>query len=53
MSIVRRFLCDETATTAIEYAVIGALISIVIVTSATIIGTSLNAKFQKVATGLT
>ena len=52
MAIVWRFWNDRRGATAIEYAVIGTLISIVIIVSATSIGASLNAKFQKVSNGL-
>ena len=43
---------DETGATAIEYALIAALISIVIVVSATSIGTQLGKTFTAVKNGL-
>ncbi len=52
MAMIQRFWRDQNGATAIEYAVIGALLSIVIVVSATSIGTKLNARFVKVSTGL-
>jgi pilus assembly protein Flp/PilA len=52
MSSIRRFLSDESAATAIEYAIIGALISIMIVVGARSIGTSLSAKFNAVSANL-
>ncbi len=47
-----RFLKDETAATAIEYAIIAGGISIVIVVAVGSIGTSLNTMLTSVATGL-
>ena len=44
-----RFLEDDGGTTAIEYAIIGSMLSIVILTAVTQIGTSVNSKFQSVA----
>jgi pilus assembly protein Flp/PilA len=52
MTILRIFLRDESGATAIEYGLIAALIAVVIITVLTNIGTSLNAKFTAVATGL-
>jgi pilus assembly protein Flp/PilA len=45
-----RFWKDESGATAIEYALIGALISVSVVTGATMLGTTLNAKFDSIAT---
>lgn len=51
-----RFLKDESGATAIEYGLIAALISVAIITGATTVGTTLNAKFDaigsKVGSGL-
>ena len=52
MKLVRRFLRDESAATAIEYGLIAALIAVVIIAVLTTVGTRLNTKFQAVATGL-
>ncbi len=49
---VTRFLKDESGATAIEYGLIAALISVVIVTALTTIGTNLNTKFTSVGTSL-
>ena len=46
------FLSDTTGATAIEYGLIAALISIVIVTVLTTIGTQLNGVFTSVSSGL-
>ena len=45
MRLVRRFLDDAGGATSIEYALIATLVSIVILTALTQIGTSLNTKF--------
>jgi len=47
-----RFLRDETGGTAIEYALIGGAIALVIIVSVQTIGTILNTTFTTVATGL-
>ena len=49
---VTRFLKNESGATAIEYGLIAALISVVIVTALTTIGTNLNTKFTSVGTSL-
>jgi pilus assembly protein Flp/PilA len=46
------FLRDESGANAIEYGLIAALISVVIVTVLTTIGTKLNASFTSVSTAL-
>ena len=47
-----RFLRDESAATAIEYGLIAAGISVVIIVVVQAVGTNLTDVFQKVATGL-
>ena len=47
-----RFARDETAATAIEYGLIAGLISVVIITAVTLIGTNLSAKFTGIGTAL-
>jgi pilus assembly protein Flp/PilA len=49
---VKRFLKSEDGPTAVEYAVMLALIVIVCLTAIQSIGTNANATFQKVATQL-
>jgi pilus assembly protein Flp/PilA len=49
---MKRFLRDERGATAIEYALIASIISLVIVGGATMIGTSLRSSYEQVATGL-
>jgi pilus assembly protein Flp/PilA len=51
-SLMKDFLVDECGATAIEYALIAAFISIVIVTALTTLGTQLNAAFTAVSNGL-
>ena len=46
---VQRFLASEDGPTAVEYAVMLALIVIVCLTAISSIGTNANAQFQKVA----
>ena len=47
-----RFVKDESGATAIEYGLIAALISVVIVGALTTIGTNLSTKFTTVGTAL-
>ena len=47
-----RFVKDESGATAIEYGLIAALISVVIVGALTTIGTNLTTKFTAVGTAL-
>ena len=46
--LVARFVKDESAATAIEYGLIAAGISVVIITVVNGIGTTLNAKFTSI-----
>jgi pilus assembly protein Flp/PilA len=50
--MLKKFLRDESGATAIEYGLIAALISVVIIGVLGIIGTSLNLKFKSVADSL-
>ena len=50
--LLARFVDDECGATAIEYAIIAAGISIVIVTAVNGVGTALSAKFNDVSTSL-
>ena len=49
---IKAFLKDESAATAIEYALIAAGISIVIITAVKGIGTKLNTTFSSVSSQL-
>ncbi len=50
--LVQRFARDESGATAIEYGLIAALISVVIITAVTSVGTKLTTTFNTVATSL-
>ena len=50
--VISRFLSDESGATAIEYCLIAAGLSIVILTSVNSIGSSLNTKFASINTSL-
>ena len=52
MRLFKALLSNENGATAIEYALIAASISIVIVAAATSVGTSLNSTFSNVSNGL-
>ena len=52
MTMINRFLKDESGATAIEYGLIATLIAVVIITVLGLIGTNLNARFQSVANAL-
>jgi len=52
MSKVVAFLNDESGATAIEYGLIAAGISVVIILAVNSIGSSLNSKFNFIATSL-
>jgi pilus assembly protein Flp/PilA len=49
-SLFKRFRADFAGAVALEYALIGSLISIAVVAGALIIGTSLNTSFADLAT---
>jgi pilus assembly protein Flp/PilA len=51
-NLFSRFVRDESGATAIEYGLIAALISVVIITGLTAIGGSLNTMFGTIATDL-
>ena len=47
-TVISKFLKDESGATAIEYGLIAALISVVIITAVTTVGTNLTAMFNTV-----
>lgn len=53
MTMISRFLKDQSGATAIEYGLIAGLIAVVIITSVTAIGTKLNGKFTTISNSLT
>ena len=52
LRVFNQFILDKSGATAIEYALIASLISIVIIGGATIVGTTLTATFSNIATVL-
>ena len=48
--LIKRFLTEEDGVTAIEYGLIAALIAVVIIVGAGLLGTSLNTKFTEIST---
>ena len=51
-SLFKRFAADESGATAIEYGLIAALISVVIITAVTALGTNLKLKFNEIAVAI-
>lgn len=51
-NLLKRFKNDESGATAIEYGLIAALIGVVIIGGARMVGTSLDTTFRAVATGI-
>lgn len=49
---IKRFFNDESGTTAIEYCIIAAGLSIVIVTAVNGLGSAVSTKFANVSTSL-
>jgi len=52
MSLLARFARDVSGATAIEYSLVGGLISIVIVTAASTIGATIQGTFNGIAHAL-
>jgi pilus assembly protein Flp/PilA len=50
--LVTRFIQDENGATAIEYGLIVALISVVIITAVSSVGNSLKSKFNTINSSL-
>jgi len=48
-SIMRSFLSDESGATAIEYGLLAALIAVVIIAGASLLGTNINQLFKDIA----
>lgn len=51
-NLLNRFAADQSGATAIEYGLIAGLISVVIITAVSSIGTSLKNKFTVINTAL-
>ena len=52
-SVFTRFLKDESGATAIEYGLLAALISVVIIGAVKLAGSNLSGKFTTIANNLT
>jgi pilus assembly protein Flp/PilA len=52
MSLISKFLSDESGATAIEYCLIAVGLSIVIITAVNGIGSTLNTNFSSINTSL-
>ncbi|MEG3617957.1 Flp family type IVb pilin [Magnetovibrio sp. PR-2] len=50
--LMTRFKNDESGATAIEYGLIAALIAVVIISALTLLGTTLETKFNEVSNSL-
>jgi pilus assembly protein Flp/PilA len=50
--LIKRFACDESGATAIEYGLIAALIALAIMVGAGSLGNEINNKFIKLGTDL-
>ncbi len=51
-ALFSRFIKDESGVTAIEYGLIAALISVVVIGTMTTVGTNLNAVYGAIGTAL-
>jgi pilus assembly protein Flp/PilA len=52
MTILKRFMADESGATAIEYGLIAAGIALAIITVVNNLGTTLNDKFGSISSSL-
>ncbi len=52
MQFIRKMLKNEKGATAIEYGLIAALVSVVIITAITTMGSNLTSTFDSIATAL-
>jgi pilus assembly protein Flp/PilA len=50
LKFIRKMLRDEAGPTAIEYGLIAALIAVVTIAGLTTLGTTLNARYNAIAT---
>ena len=48
-TLISRFAKDESGATAIEYGLIAALVGVIIITGATLLGNELSALFSRIA----
>jgi pilus assembly protein Flp/PilA len=52
LAVLSRLMRDESGATAIEYGLIAALISVVIISAVTLVGTQLSTVFNTIQTNL-
>jgi pilus assembly protein Flp/PilA len=52
MRFIGKLLRDDNGATAIEYGLIAALISVVIITAVTLVGSNLSGVFNSISTAL-
>lgn len=52
MKTIRNFIKNSKGATAIEYGLIGALISVIIITAVKLVGSNLSQTFNKIAQNL-
>ncbi len=52
LRLINRFITDESGATAIEYGLIAALISVVIIGAVTLVGGALDTTFTSISTAL-
>ena len=52
MSACKKFVCDESGATAIEYGLIAAGIAVAIIATVQALGTNLNTTFSSVSTAM-
>ena len=48
-NLLKRFRADDAGSVALEYALIGSIVSVAVIVGALAIGTSLNATFADIA----
>lgn len=53
MAVLKRFWADESGATAVEYALIGVLVSVAILNGVALLSGNLNTIFDAVATAFT
>jgi len=52
-NFIKKLMGDRSGATAIEYGLIAALIAVVTITGVTVVGTSLNTKYDTISTKVT
>lgn len=53
MNLVKRFIREDDGVTAIEYALIAALIAVAIITSLELLGSSISETFEEIEDAIT